>query len=64
MSGKLPGLQRRLSRVERALATNAKHAALADCICVDNVFLYDADEFELEMNRVCPVHGFRTPGRN
>jgi hypothetical protein len=42
------------------LATIAKHAALANCICGDNVFAYYAAEFDLEMNRPCPVHGFRS----
>jgi hypothetical protein len=49
-----------LGRVERTLARIAKQAALANCICVDNIFVDDAHEFELEMNRRCPVHGFRS----
>jgi hypothetical protein len=62
MSGELPGLQRRLARVERTLARIAEQTALANCICVDNIFVDNDDEFELEMNRPCPVHEFRSLG--
>ena len=62
MSGRLPELQRRLGRVDRTLARIAERAALANCICLDDMFVEDAEEFELEMNRPCPVHGFRSLG--
>lgn len=63
MSARLPGLQGRLAIAERTFARIAKQAALATCICVDAVFPDNADEFEREMNRVCPVHGFRSLGQ-
>jgi len=62
MSGRLPGLQRRLARVERTFARIAEQAALVNCICVESIFSDDAEELELEMNRPCPVHGFRSLG--
>jgi hypothetical protein len=62
MSGKLRGLQRRLAIAERTFARIAKQAALANCVCVDDFFPNNADDFEVEMNRVCPVHGFRSLG--
>ncbi len=61
MSGKLLGLRRRLARVERTLANIAKREEMADCICQEmTVVMPDQPEkFEAEMNRTCPVHGFR-----
>lgn len=67
MSGKLPGLRKRLARVERTLANIAKGEELANCICLDSRSLtvawpHQPEEFEAEMNRTCPVHGFRRLG--
>jgi hypothetical protein len=44
------------------LARIAEQTALANCICVDDIFVDNDDEFELEMNRPCPVHGFHSLG--
>ena len=69
MSGKLPGLRRRLVRLEQALAETAEQGKLADCVCKFRnqspamiAFSNKPEEFEAEMNQKCPVHGFRDLG--
>jgi hypothetical protein len=62
MPGTLLGLQRRLIRVEQIFAAIAERNALAKCACVDETFINTADELEAEMDRACPVHGFRSLG--
>lgn len=62
MSGTLLGLQRRLTRVEQIFAGIAERNALTNCACVDETFINTADELEAEMDRACPVHGFRRLG--
>jgi|SRR4051812_19038520 hypothetical protein len=63
MSARLPGLQRRLAKAERTLAGIVKQAALKNCTCVDDISPNTAEEFEMEMNRPCPIHGFRSLGK-
>jgi hypothetical protein len=65
MSGNLPGLRKRLARVEKVLAQTAKQKELASCICQDLTFAlpHEAEQFEAEVNRTCPVHGFRRLGQ-
>jgi hypothetical protein len=69
MSGKLPGLRRRLVSVEKALAETAGRENLADCNCKGRgecfgtvAFSNRPEAFEAEMNQTCPVHGFRHLG--
>jgi len=69
MSGKLAGLQRRLQKVEKALADTAEQQRLADCICRIGPMSMptiaqsnEPEKFEAEMNQRCPVHGFRDLG--
>jgi hypothetical protein len=55
-------LEKRLAKAEQELAQIQKEEELADCICPDNYLFVTAEsveEFRAEMNRVCPVHGFR-----
>jgi hypothetical protein len=64
MSGKLLGLQRRLAKVERELASRAGREEPRECNCRTET-VADPDkpeEFEPEMNRTCPAHGFRRLG--
>jgi len=66
MSTKLPGLGKRLARVERVVADAARRERLTGCICkrhpFDRTLIISPEEFEAEMNRTCPVHGFRRMG--
>ena len=67
MSTKLDGLSRRLAKVEKAVAENAERERLANCNCKliaklsppTIVYSSQPEEFEIEMNQTCPVHGFR-----
>jgi hypothetical protein len=65
MSGKLSSLSRRLAKVEQQVAERTKREELANCICGTSVaftVIHDAEQFEVEMNRPCPVHGVRDLG--
>jgi hypothetical protein len=69
MAGKLAGLRRRLEKAEKVLAETAEQEKLANCICKVGaksrptiVRSDQPEEFEAEMNRKCPVHGFRDLG--
>lgn len=64
MSGKLPSLRKRMAKVEQTLANLAEGESEAKCICkaVTVIWSDDAEEFEAEMNRTCPAHGFRRLG--
>jgi hypothetical protein len=63
MSGKLPGLRKRLAKVERQLASIARDAP-RECNCRSATVANPdhPEEFEAEMNRTCPAHGFRRLG--
>ena len=70
MSGKLPGLRRRLEKLDKALAETAEQEKLANCICKilgksRPTFARSdqPEEFEAEMNQTCLVHGFRDLGQ-
>jgi hypothetical protein len=70
VSGKLPGLRRRLEKAEKALAETAEQEKLANCICKilgksrpTFVRSDQPEEFEAEMNQTCLVHGFRDLGQ-
>jgi len=69
MSTKLDSLNRRLAKVEKAAADKVEQERLATCICKRYgesaptiVFSSEPGKFEAEMNRTCPVHGFRHLG--
>jgi hypothetical protein len=69
VAGKLTGLRRRLEKAEKALAETVEQERLANCICKvglkSSPTIVQTDEpekFEAEMNRKCPVHGFRDLG--
>jgi hypothetical protein len=63
MSGKLSSLNRRLAKVEQQVAERTKREELANCICRTLTIVQDAEQFEVEMNRPCPVHGVRDLGQ-
>jgi hypothetical protein len=66
MSGKLSSLNRRLAKVEQQVAERTKREELANCICRTSMpftIVQDAEQFEVEMNRPCPVHGVRDLGQ-
>lgn len=50
--------KQRLDKVERLI----RREQLATCICQEWTGVDIASEFELEMNRPCPVHGLRSLG--
>ena len=55
-------LEGRLSKIEQELAQVEANERLNDCICDDKLVVVTAgmaEEFRAEMNRLCPVHGFR-----
>src|SRR3989442_523478 len=64
MSGKLPSLRKRLAKVEQKLVDVATEQESAKCNCRDFTFADEhcPEEFEAEMNRTCPAHGFRRLG--
>ena len=61
MTRKLLSLSRQLAKVEREQADRARRKKLANCICGDPTIAVSTapERFEAEMNRTCPVHGFR-----
>jgi hypothetical protein len=62
MSGKPSGLWKRLAKVEQQLADRARRAELANCHCRGMTMVFTPEQFEAEMNRTCPAHGFRRLG--
>jgi hypothetical protein len=69
VSGRLTGFRRRLAKVEQALAETAEQEKQVSCICIPNgarlitiAFSNKPEEFEADMNRKCPAHGFRSLG--
>ena len=65
MSGKLPGLQKRLAKIEQDLANIVKREDLKSCNCREITIAISGqpEEFEAEMNLTCPVHGLRSLGQ-
>ena len=62
MSGKLSSLSRRVAKLEQQRADRKRGEQLANCICCESTMTHEAEKFEAEMNRTCPVHGFRRLG--
>ena len=57
-------LRRRIAKAEKALANRKKQQELANCVCggVVTAIPGQAEEFEAEINRTCPAHGYRRIG--
>jgi hypothetical protein len=54
--------RKRLERLEQKFSDLIRQEALANCICLERVFVSSTEEFLSEMNKTCPVHGFRRFG--
>jgi hypothetical protein len=66
MRRKLSSLSKRLAEVEQQVAERTKREELANCICRTSMpftIVHNAEDFEVEMNRPCPVHGVRDLGQ-
>jgi hypothetical protein len=69
MSAKLSSLRKRLATLEQEQADRARLEELADCNCpaMKSAGSFLAPIFpealEAELNKTCPVHGFRQLGR-
>jgi hypothetical protein len=57
--------ERRLAKIEQALAETAKREQTANCTCLSGTVAnsLDPESFEEEMNRGCHSHGFRRLGQ-
>jgi hypothetical protein len=57
-------LSKRLAKLEQTLANLNRRQRSVACICTKAILATSgqATEFETEMNRICPVHGFRRLG--
>ena len=66
MSGKIPGLRRRLTKIEKVVVQAAERERLANCNCkrpgFESTMVSSVEELETEMMRLCPVHGIRHLG--
>lgn len=65
MAEKFASLDRRLTKVEQELTSRERRRELANCTCreVTVALPNQIEEFEAEMNRTCPAHGFRRLGQ-
>src|ERR1700746_3469705 len=54
--------RKRLERLEQRLADLLREEALVNCICLKKLFVGSREKFLSEMNKTCPVHGFRRLG--
>ena len=55
--------RKRLETLEQKMADLMRPEALANCTCREYTCALLPKVFEAEMNRTCPVHGFRRLGR-
>jgi hypothetical protein len=65
VAGKLSNLRTRLAKVERRLGDVTRQEQLANCNCEfigATIACNPPENFEAEMNRPCPAHGFRDLG--
>jgi hypothetical protein len=67
MSEKLASFRRRLAKLEQECADRVRREELVDCNCpeiksVVSFLAFGSKQFEAEMNKTCPVHGFRRLG--
>jgi hypothetical protein len=69
MPAKLSSLHNRLAKLEQEWAERVKREELADCNCpamkssVGFLAPIFPEALEAELNKTCPVHGFRQLGR-
>ena len=58
---KLPSLRKRLARIEGAIAAKKRELERQDCTCGEGVMAWtgQANQMKAELERTCPVHGFR-----
>jgi hypothetical protein len=54
--------RKRLDRLEQKLSDLIRQEELANCICVEYLSVATKEKFLIEMNKTCPVHGFRRFG--
>jgi hypothetical protein len=54
--------RKRLVSLEQRLADLLREEALVNCICLKRLFVGSKEKFLSEMNKTCPVHGFRRLG--
>ena len=66
MSGKIPGLRRRLTKIEKVVVQAAERERLANCNCkrpgFESTSVSSTEELRAEMRQLCPVHGIRHLG--
>jgi hypothetical protein len=57
----LAAIVKRVYRIERQIENAGREMRAQDCICFQSVVAVwgKLAEFEAEMNKTCPVHGFR-----
>jgi len=56
--------RKRVEKLEHKLADLIRQEALVNCICLERLFVdsREKERFLSEMNKTCPVHGFRRLG--
>lgn len=52
---------KQLEKIEQKMAEISRREGLSNCICKDRMVVARTKTFEAEMNKTCPVHGFRPP---
>lgn len=57
--------RKRVEKLEQKLADLIRQEALVNCICLERLFVdsREKERFLSEMNKTCPVHGFRRLGK-
>ena len=55
--------RKRVEKLEQKLADLIRQEALVNCICLERLFVWTREKCESEMNKTCPVHGFRRLGK-
>jgi len=54
--------RKRVDKLEQKLADLIRQEALVNCICLKHLLVWTREKLESEMNKTCPVHGFRRLG--
>lgn len=54
---------KQLEKIEQKMAEISRREGLSNCICKDRMVVARTKTFEAEMNKTCPVHGFRQLGK-
>ena len=55
--------RKRLEKLEQQMAEIARRESAANCNCRTHTLAAAAEYFAAEMNKTCPVHGFRRLGK-